>query len=697
MLKKYQIFLLILLSYFTVLAFYPILSAGFIILDDTVMIQENPYIRSLSLGNIKAIFTEIYFKLYHPVVTVSYAVEYYFCGLDPYIYHLDNILLHLANTLLVFFLFKKFTKSFAVPYIAALIFAVHPVHTEVVAWATARKDILYSLFYLLSVLFYIKSYESKYHKTFITASLAGFLLSCLCKPAAVTLPAVLVLADYCQNRLDFKKIKIYIPFAVISAVFSWIAVAGHYSLDEKTISTSFVTVINVLNAHYNILFYLEKFIFPVNLSCLYPQFYNLFEMPPYFILYAPALLYLIFYAVILTLKINKKIFFGFLFFIAAVLPSSGIMPTGVAPAADRYVYLAYAGLSYVFAEFLMFLYKKFSRIKIFFIFAAIFLLSVLFYMTYTRTILWTDAEKLMTDAINKFPKTAEHAYISRAAVYMADGRFDLAESDLQKSLSINSNNGYTAFHLGHLAQIKKDYKKALKYYLSIPQSDANYIAVANNIAMIMSANGQDEQTVKFMEEIINLNNHIIYDYFYYNLATIYFKTENFEKAFQHLKSALDKNPHNEKYYLFMMELYMKSGDFQKAEQTALTGIKNAENPFAISDSLGKEYFLRGEYELAQQMFLHSVNSNSNDDFAYFMLGNLAALKGGYNEALNYYTIAIFLNKDEAEYYFKRGVVFFELKKYKLAKEDMEKAVKKGFNIDNNLKKEIENFLTRGEK
>ena len=162
MLRIYKTLFLILLAYITVFAFYPAITAGFINLDDFVMVTENPDITSLSFDNIKHIFSSFQYKLYHPVVTLSYAIEYSFCKLEPYLYHIDNILLHILNTLILFFILKKISKNFFVSYVVALLFALHPVHVEVVAWVTARKDTLYSFFFLLSIFFYVNIYDSKH-------------------------------------------------------------------------------------------------------------------------------------------------------------------------------------------------------------------------------------------------------------------------------------------------------------------------------------------------------------------------------------------------------------------------------------------------------------------------------------------------------------------------------------------------------
>ena len=122
MLKKYQTLFLILLAYITVFAFYPAIKADFINLDDFIMVVKNPNITDLSFSNLKHIFFSFYYKLYHPLVTLSYAIEYSICKLDPYLYHIDKIFLHILNTLLVFFIIKKISKNIFVAYMVAIFF-----------------------------------------------------------------------------------------------------------------------------------------------------------------------------------------------------------------------------------------------------------------------------------------------------------------------------------------------------------------------------------------------------------------------------------------------------------------------------------------------------------------------------------------------------------------------------------------------
>lgn len=694
MIKKHQIFILLILAYITVLSFYPALSAGFINLDDTAMLTYNQYVRSLSADNIIGIFSNYHYKLYHPIVTLSYAIEYHFFKFDPFIYHFTNIILHLLNTFLVFFIFKKLTKSFAVSYIVSILFAVHPAHAEAVAWVSSRKDLLYSLFYLSSVLFYLKLSETAYKTKIFLLSLLFFILSCMSKPMAVTLPVVLALIDYYQNNLTLKKIKNYIPFILISIIFAVITVLGYYSPEQKSSYTLYSEILYILNAHFNILWYLYNFIFPFKLSCLYPFFYDFHTDPPFFIMYSPALLYIIFLFVFLSLKFNKKIFFGFMFFILTLLPSSGVMPTGMSPIADRYVYLPYIGLFYLFAEFASYIYSNVKIKK--WIYYALFILivSVMMYLSYHRTLLWTDTTKLMTDAIKKYPDYSHHAYLVRGMEFKLAHNMDKAEDDFKKAFSICPYSPYTAFNLAHIAQIKKQFSLAKEGYLKIPKDSPDYISAMINLSLILHEEGKTEKAINFLEKIKNsYTDYYNADLINSTLASFYFSRDNADihTVIEYLQKAIALNPYNEQYYLFNMVCYEKLKDFEDFENTAFKGIENLgiENSMNILNYLGSEYFKKDDLKNAEQVFIATIADHPNNHQGYFFLGNIYALKHKYQRALAYYTMAILLTEENGEYYFKRSAAHLMLGNYENAKADMEKSVKKGFNIDAGFKNEVE--------
>ena len=697
MIRKYQILFLILLVYIVVLSFYPTITSNFINLDDPVMVVQNPDITSLSIDNIKHIFSSYQYKLYHPIVTLSYAVEYFICNTDPYLYHVDNIVLHLLNTMLVLFIIKTLSKSFFVGFFTAFVFALHPVHVEPVAWVTARKDTLFSFFFLFSIMTYIKSNGIRYKKFLYLLSLSFFLISCMSKPTAVTLPIVLVLIDFYDGRLKLKieSFKKYIPFIFISIIFSYIAIIGHYSEQEKAITTIFVRSVNFMDAHFNYLFYIYKFFLPINLSCIYPYFYNHDGITPNIVFLSAAILYFLIFLVIISLKSNKKIFFGFFFFLITLLPSIGILSTGVAPVADRYAYIPYIGLAFIVAELMFYFYKKNQITKYIVLIFSMFIAGSLIYLTYQRSLLWSDNEKLMTQAINYAPEKADQAYLLRGILYKDNKSLDLAQTDIEKSYSLNGENAYTAFHLGHLRQEQKEYLLAKKYYSCIPYTNANYASAVNNIGLILDIEGDTKKAINFMEKKKREHDFFIPDYFFGTLAKFYYKEKDFNKTLENLNKAIELNPYDGKYYLQLMTVYEDSKDFVNFEKTAQQGIKFTEDKTPIINKFAVYLFEKGRYEQAKALLL--TNLDYCNHFGYFLLGNIFAMEEDYKKALFCYTMATFLSKDNGEYYFKRAVTWYMLDKYDLAEKEVEKAEKCNFLVYEEFKKDLEKAKREKEK
>lgn len=688
MLKKYQPLLLVLLAYIIIGVFYPTITADFVNLDDNVMVLSNDYIKSFSFDHLKKIFTAPYYKLYHPLVTVSFAFEYLFVKLDPFLYHIDNIALHIFNTLLVFFILKRLSKSFLISYLTALIFAIHPIHVEAVSWISSRKDTLYSFFFLLSILLYMKVDDGgKNCKKIFWISVGSFLLSCLSKPTAVTLPLFLMLIDFCTKKMAFKRFARYLPYIAISALFIYIAVHFHYSIEEKMIYTLFFKYVNFISAHFNIMFYGYKFLFPMNLSVLYPYFFGVHSMMPWYVLYSPFILYTTILFVFLSLEYTKKIFFGFFFFFFALLPSSGVMPTGVSPVADRYAYLAIIGLAYLAVELGYYLYKKSTYLKVAVVSFSVIIFGSWSYITYSRNIVWRDSINLMTEAINYAPESAGHAYLTRGIIYKGSDRIVEAEKDFNKSYEIGKDNVTIYFHLAHLKQMQKKYDEALKYYSKVPDNYYDYGIVVNNVGLILGEQGKDKQAIEYLKkqiEKMGTDNSFV-EYLYSNLALLYFKEKNYDEALNYVKLACEKNPTNYVYYIQQMIIYNEKDDFANFENTALEGMEKTNDDVNIVNELASKYFMLGRYSDVERLLFKEQKLNSDNHMGFFLLGNIAAMNGNFKAALIYYTMAIETSKENAEYYFKRAAVYLILNDYEKAKLNAEIAEKKGQVIDEDFK------------
>lgn len=176
--------------------YFPARSYQFLNWDDTTYVVNNPWIRALSFENIAHIFTKPYFANFLPLHLLSYMVDYRLWGLNPAGYHLQSILLHALNTALAFFVVRRLIGKAAIAAVAALFFAVHPGHVEAVAWISIRKDLLAALFSLLTVLFYLRAFESRVPRWgFYAGSVLWFTLGLLSKATIVTLPLFLLLVD----------------------------------------------------------------------------------------------------------------------------------------------------------------------------------------------------------------------------------------------------------------------------------------------------------------------------------------------------------------------------------------------------------------------------------------------------------------------------------------------------------------------
>ncbi len=315
--KLKLIVLLILGAAFVV--FSPGLRNEFVTWDDYNYIVNNPVVQSLSIENILHIFHYKTFIMgnYHPLTILSYAVEYKVAGLNPLLYHLNNILLHLLNTALLAYIIWNLSKKYYTTIIATALFAIHPMRVESVVWAAERKDVLYTFFFLFSFIFYLWyiTKEEKKNRNYIL-SLVFFLFSILSKGQAVVLPLTFILIDYWIKRPITKKIVIdKIPFFLLSLAFGLLAMSAQSSsltaqrLDDYTIFE------RLLFANYNLVAYLYKLIAPFSLACFY-GYPAANEMLKVYV--SPFIVLAILTWIIVKHRSNRSIMFGTAFFLFTI-------------------------------------------------------------------------------------------------------------------------------------------------------------------------------------------------------------------------------------------------------------------------------------------------------------------------------------------------------------------------------------------
>src|SRR5271169_2279404 len=222
----------------TFAAHFRALEGQFVEWDDTNHITRNATIRALTLDNLGLMFAHPIAKLYCPLTWLSFAVDYQIWGRAPFGYHLTNLLLHLANTMLVLVLVReilrdRFQYATAVALLTAAIFGVHPLRVESVAWATERKDVLFTFFYLCALLVYLRWVDTHKPRDYWTC-FGLFVASVLAKSTAVTFPLVLVLVDhFFANRKAWGE---KVPFFAVSLIITAVTFASQAGGAGETVA-----------------------------------------------------------------------------------------------------------------------------------------------------------------------------------------------------------------------------------------------------------------------------------------------------------------------------------------------------------------------------------------------------------------------------------------------------------------------------
>jgi hypothetical protein len=475
MIKKFDIKISIyLILFITFFSFYPSLENGFTNWDDVCQVIENKLITHLSLENIKIIFTSIYFTFYHPLTLLSFAIEYHFFQLNPFIYHATNLTLHLLNSLLLFWLIYTMNEDILSSFIVSILFAIHPVHVESVAWISERKDVLSTFFFLgaiISYLYFLKKGHIKYYYLAIIL----FFLSLLSKPTTATLPCLLILFDYnLKGKAFIKLLPSKIPFFLMS--FLAIMVNMHASVAYPIRQINVMSYDRFFYASYNLFYYLYKTVYPVKLALIYPYPEKIKNLLPGSVIISFFALLLLMLIICLSVRYTKKIFFAAGFFLITILPIILFLPFN-RMVQDHYNYIPSIGLFYVAAEFISWLYiKKFYSSPLkrnFLLIICVTIIMIFSYLTRERCKVWKDSITLWNAQIKVYGNNI--SYYSRGCAYFEMEEYDRAIDDYTRAADFFRDSIYYLYR-GDCYSKKGDYEKAIADYteaLNINDFDSN--------------------------------------------------------------------------------------------------------------------------------------------------------------------------------------------------------------------------------
>ena len=475
--------------------FAPALRGGFVNWDDNKNITLNTAIRSFSPTNIARVFSSFFIGHYFPLTIFSYALEYRFFGLSPFPYHLDNVLLHCLNCLLVFWLFFLISRRTAVAFICAILFGIHPLQADSVAWVSERKNVLYAAFYLGALISYLNFLRKGSWKDY-WITLALFVCSLLSKSMAVTLPVVLLLLHWREGGIiDRRQVFRVAPFFLLAAVFALAAVkggAGVYMIrDEKVFDLPYKLMV----AGYAVSFYVSKFFAPSGLAA----FYN--YIPPAVLpagfFFALAAVLIVSLAAVFSLRRSRAAAFGWFFFLAACLPVLQFVPVGQMLVANHFVYVPLLGLIYIVAEAMVWFYARLgSRAARFAAVCALALaIAALGTASWKRGGVWKDGISLWSDCIAKYPRTAT-AFNNRGTAFLDRGDKDRARADFEQALRIDPDFCEAYCNLSTLAGMRGDLEEAVRLLKIAVSKDHVHFLSYDALVMVYGRMGRHQDALK---------------------------------------------------------------------------------------------------------------------------------------------------------------------------------------------------------
>ena len=443
-----------------------------------------------TLHSLKTIFTTFDPELYIPITFLSFKIESLF-GMNAWLFHLDNLLLHIANGILVAWILIKLTRSRIAGVCAALIFAVHPINAETVVWISARKDLLATFFGLLSIMFAMRKSAR--------LSIIFFTLAALSKISVVMLPLLLMVLTMQDGRRIRDNIKILAPLFAIAITLGVVALVGKGS---EIGSASVIE--RIVLAGYAISLSISHFLLPAHIGL----YYTLPAINTQSILIAMIPLLLIVCAWIVRKKL-PLVSIGIVWFFVFIIPTvfniqTDIRSPGVTFASDRYLYLPSIGLLIAIVAVAMEVGKRMKREQTKNIALALTSLLVIIFIPVTRAQVatWNNADMLFAHALVISPQSVQ-ARVSLAESLKQEGKIEEAFAILKQGLQF-SDDPRLHLEAGVLYAAAGQVVEAEDQFKKVQAIEPRLVEAIYGIAMLRAHEGKKEEAEKLLRQAIEL-------------------------------------------------------------------------------------------------------------------------------------------------------------------------------------------------
>lgn len=615
----------------TFLAFLPALPNGFVNWDDGYNFVDNPNYRGLGWAQLRWMFTTFHMGHYIPFTWVTLGIDYLIWGMNPFGYHLTSLLLHAAAAVLFYFVALRLLTSpgpaahesldagtrFAAA-LASLLFAIHPLRVESVAWATERRDVLSGVFYLLTILSYLRAGEihrdPNARRLWLAASVLGFTAALLSKEIVVTLPLVLILLDvYPLRRLKPGESRVWkekLPFFLLAAGCSAVALFARGPEYPLTPLEEHGVPERLAQAAFGLVFYLGKTVWPADLAPFYPLPVPFNPLEARFLLSGALVLGIT--AILFYLRHRlPALLCAWAYFAIVLAPALGFFQQGEQIAADRYTYLAGFGWATLAGGGVLRLLPGRQTglprgpFLVWTVSSTVTVVAILGTLTWRQAGVWHDSITLWTrvlavtpdsyfahynlaNALRRLAKNTEAMRHYRRSLELdpeqplahnhlgalSDARGDAvgAIEHYRRSLEIDPSQAQVHAALGNVLARVRRYDEALRHLRRSLQMRPNHAPTYNNLGVALAEQGRSAEAVAAYRQAIRFEPSLMNAY--NNLGNALADQGNFSGALEAYQEALRLEPNYAHAHFNLGRLYLKLKDRESTvtQQKILEGI-----------------------------------------------------------------------------------------------------------------------------
>lgn len=649
--------------------YWPVSGYDFINYDDNRYVTENRHVQGgLSTENVIWAFTIHGPSMWVPLTWLSHQGMVELFGNSATAQHSLNILLHALNVALLFLCLRAYTASFWRSLAVSLIFALHPLHVESVAWITERKDVLCMLFILLSLLAYRRYCLRPRPSAYLLVCALHF-LALMAKPMAVTIPCLMLLLDaWPLKRISLDKLQDVgfairrvlekLPLLALSAFASWMTILCQQSAQAIASSSDFPLSLRLQNAAINYITYLSDIFVPQKLAVFYP-----YRHAPDLLITSSAIVLLLTVSGLVCWLFRKgqgPYFVGWFWYLGTFVPMIGLVQAGSHAMADRYTYLPAIGIYIATIWALAAGLSRAPKLKPFACACFLAWLGWISIVSIHQVQTWKNSETVFRQAI----AATEGNYLAHNNLALAlqkSGQDAEARQHLKTALEINPNYVESLNNMGIEYAKSDQHQQAVAHFQKAIALKPNHSTAHHNLGKSMIHLGRPDQAEALFQKALQINpdySEAAYDY-----GWLLLQQQRFNEAEAQLRQVLQVAPSRVDAWQNLGIALFHQGQMEQAAQAYRKGLEIEPDNAALKSNLSlleqstvsnqslqqRAEALRdqGQYEAAIGIYLELIEQDPRNADIYNDLGVVFGLQGAHETARLYFEQAVKADPDHS--------------------------------------------------